>query len=108
MSGVAENAAKRFPSAASRTSSSCEIAAPAMTGIGGSESSSKHTAGRYSARRLSALQPCKRVPHPWTVRQGREAVDPGRHELAPADTTLLQPDDQHAGRGRHGRGSAED
>src|SRR5919201_4582978 len=47
-SGAAWNAANRFPSRASSTRSSCETAAPRMTGIGGSESSSKHTArGRY-------------------------------------------------------------
>src|SRR5438067_13469476 len=42
-SGVAMNAAKRFPSDASSTRSSCETAAPEMTGIGGEESRSKHT-----------------------------------------------------------------
>ncbi len=40
------NAANRLPSAASSTSSSCETAAPEMTGIGGSESRSKHTAAK--------------------------------------------------------------
>ena len=43
-SGCAANAANRFPSAASSTSSSCETAAPEMIGIGGNESSSKHIA----------------------------------------------------------------
>ena len=41
-SGVATNAAKRVPSADSSVMSSWETAAPEMTGIGGSESSSKH------------------------------------------------------------------
>ncbi len=41
-SGVAANAAKRLPSAASRTRSSCETAAPEIGGIGGEESRSKH------------------------------------------------------------------
>src|SRR5438876_718745 len=41
-SGVAAKAAKRLPSFASRTSSSCETEAPEMTGIGGWESVSKH------------------------------------------------------------------
>ncbi len=41
-SGIAAKAAKRFPSAASRTRSSCETAAPEIGGIGGEESSSKH------------------------------------------------------------------
>ena len=43
-SGNAAKAAKRLPSAASSTSSSCETAAPEMTGTGGEESSSKHIA----------------------------------------------------------------
>src|SRR4029453_9533132 len=47
-SGVARKAAKRLPSRASSTRSSCETAAPEMTGIGGEESSSKHTAGAES------------------------------------------------------------
>src|SRR3954453_2162464 len=46
-SGVARNAAKTFPSAASSVSESCETAAPATRGIGGSESSSKHMRGAY-------------------------------------------------------------
>ena len=46
-SGVAANAAKRLPSAASSTRSSCETAAPEIGGIGGSESSSKHMAAGY-------------------------------------------------------------
>ena len=41
-SGVAEKAASRLPSSASSTRSSCETAAPESTGIGGSESESKH------------------------------------------------------------------
>ena len=45
-SGVAANAASRLPSRASRTSSSWETDAPEITGIGGSESRSKHTAAR--------------------------------------------------------------
>jgi hypothetical protein len=40
--GAAAKAANAFPSAAWRVSSSCETAAPRMTGIGGDESSSKH------------------------------------------------------------------
>lgn len=41
-SGVAAKAASSFPSAAVRTRSSCDTAAPEMTGIGGAESRSKH------------------------------------------------------------------
>src|SRR6266511_2708192 len=54
-SGAAEKAAKRFPSAASRTRSSWETAAPLMTGIGGSESSSKHTTPPTLQRRRNGL-----------------------------------------------------
>src|ERR671934_2008981 len=54
-SGAAWNAAKRFPSAASRTRSSCATAAPRTTGIGGSESSSKHTAPPTLQRRRHRL-----------------------------------------------------
>src|SRR3954468_8278005 len=43
-SGVARKAAKRLPSCATSTRSSYETAAPEMTGIGGEESRSKHTA----------------------------------------------------------------
>src|SRR5439155_10880796 len=43
-SGVAEKAARRLPSDASSTSSSCATAAPETIGTGGTESSSKHTA----------------------------------------------------------------
>ena len=43
-SGVAAKAASRLPSRASSTSSSWETEAPVITGIGGSESRSKHTA----------------------------------------------------------------
>src|SRR3954469_8523658 len=55
-SGAAANAAKRVPSAEVRTRSSYETAAPAMIGIGGDESRSKHTTrGRYpSAAAFSA------------------------------------------------------
>src|SRR4051812_34589670 len=45
-SGVARNAANWLPSAALSTRSSCETAAPEMTGIGGKESSSKHMTRR--------------------------------------------------------------
>ena len=45
---MARNAAKRLPSAASSTRSSCETAAPAITGIGGSESSSWHIGVSFS------------------------------------------------------------
>src|SRR5215211_1877734 len=45
-SGSAWKAAKRVPSAASSTTSSCEAAAPRTTGIGGAESRSKHTSAR--------------------------------------------------------------
>ncbi len=41
-SGDARKAANSLPSAAVRTRSSCETAAPAIRGIGGSESRSKH------------------------------------------------------------------
>src|SRR5262245_55773446 len=64
-SGVAANAAKRLPSAASSSSSSCETAAPEMTGIGGEESCSKHTASRTIAgfyRWRSASPPMRRLP----------------------------------------------
>src|SRR5438270_12830182 len=53
-SGLARNAAKRLPSAAWSTRSSWETAAPEITGIGGSESSSKHTAGGAYGRRTPA------------------------------------------------------
>src|SRR4051794_15599606 len=46
-SGIARNAANLFPSAASSVRSSCETAAPAIRGIGGSESTSKHIPGAY-------------------------------------------------------------
>ena len=48
-SGDAEKAANRLPSAASRTRSSCETAAPEIGGIGGAESRSKHMPRPYSA-----------------------------------------------------------
>ena len=41
-SGTATKAARRFPSAACSSRSSCDTAAPEMTGIGGKESSSWH------------------------------------------------------------------
>ena len=44
-SGTARNAATLLPSAAVRTRSSCETAAPAIREIGGSESRSKHISG---------------------------------------------------------------
>src|SRR4051794_25276620 len=47
LSGAAANAASRVPSDDSRTSSSCETAAPAIAGMGGCESSSKHMRGVY-------------------------------------------------------------
>ena len=46
-SGRAAKAANRVPSAELRTRSSCETAAPAISGMGGSESSSKHMRGVY-------------------------------------------------------------
>src|SRR4051812_36771603 len=53
-SGVALNAAKDVPSAAVRRRSSCETAAPAITGIGGVESRSKHIAPKLPERKLCA------------------------------------------------------
>src|SRR5579885_598722 len=56
-SGVARNAARRLPSRASSTSSSCDTAAPATGGTGGDESTSKHTARAYPTTRvLSSLR----------------------------------------------------
>src|SRR5262249_48286771 len=50
---IAAKAAKRFPSAASSTRSSCPTAAPETGGIGGAESSSKHMPARaYRLRHL--------------------------------------------------------
>src|SRR5205823_12448334 len=49
-SGAASKAAKRLPSAASSSRSSCETAAPAIRGTGGTESSSKHI-GSAAGRR---------------------------------------------------------
>ena len=57
--GRTAGAAKRFPSAASSTTSSCETAAPEIAGIGGSESSSKHMRAEPYGRR----QRCRAVPH---------------------------------------------
>src|SRR3954452_23260154 len=45
-SGRALNAANSVPSAEVKTRSSCETAAPERTGIGGSESASKHIRAR--------------------------------------------------------------
>src|SRR4051812_24978427 len=66
-SGLARKAAKRLPSRASSTSSSCETAAPEMTGTGGEESRSKHTAeteSRVSRVREALLD--------WYADRGRE------------------------------------
>src|SRR3954454_3149940 len=66
-SGVARKAAKRFPSRASSTRSSCETAAPEMTGTGGEEARSKHTAeteSRVSRVREALLD--------WYAERGRE------------------------------------
>src|SRR5439155_22460602 len=49
-SASAAKAAHRLPSAASSSSSRCETAAPEIAGIGGAESSSKHTPRAYPAR----------------------------------------------------------
>src|SRR5438067_1870531 len=49
-SGSAAKAAKRVPSLDSSTRSSCETDAPARTGIGGSESGSKHIPWRTLLR----------------------------------------------------------
>ena len=72
-SGVAAKAARRFPSRASRTRSSCETAAPEITGIGGRESLSKHTAiGAYRA------VPCSdEDPDRLQLRARRRVADTG-------------------------------
>src|SRR5204862_6836950 len=70
-SGSAANAAKRLPSRASSTSSSCDSAAPEMTGIGGSESVSKHTGAEVTS--LSAHRRGARVVHEVAAPHEREA-----------------------------------
>src|SRR5438876_693478 len=56
-SGVARNAANRFPSWASSTRSSCDTAAPRRIGIGGEESGSQHIVekSRRPFERLDAV-----------------------------------------------------
>jgi len=66
-SGVARNAAKRLPSRASSTRSSCETAAPERTGIGGTESDSKHT-----AEAESRVSPVREALLAWYCEGGRE------------------------------------
>src|SRR3954469_8384485 len=66
-SGVARKAAKRFPSRASSTRSSCETAAPEMTGMGGEESRSKRTAGTQSR-----VSPVREALLDWYAERGRE------------------------------------
>src|SRR5439155_14253939 len=84
-SGPAWNAAKRLPSAASSTSSSCDTAAPAIGAMGGSESRSKHMAGTLArvAKRGSdagdgaGQRPADRLP----LRRGGRRVAPGAQQL---------------------------
>src|SRR5262245_1916847 len=86
-SGVAANAAKRFPSAASRTRSSCETAAPEMGGMGGDESRSKHMPLTLQGRDESL-----------EVLVARPPADRGAHEAASGQ---LAHDDAGLGQPRH-------
>src|SRR4029450_6674841 len=81
-SGVAANAASLFPSAASSTRSSCETAAPEMTGIGGSESESKHIARAYP--RLDGLEHTDRRAESHSQREDT-AIPPGKEPAGPVD-----------------------
>src|SRR3954454_16156174 len=66
-SGVARKAGKRLPSSASSTRSSCETAAPEMTGIGGGGSRSRHTAETESRGRRG-----RGALLDWYAERGRE------------------------------------
>ena len=83
------------PSAASSTRSSCETAAPAIAGIGGSESSSKHIAARIVARAARgwhdrAMAATEKLP-------GEAAVLPlAAHENFPVALALPRPPDARA------------
>ena len=84
-SGAARKAAKRFPSAASSTRSSCDTAAPEIGGIGGAESRSKHTARPYRAatRRSRSFSS---FHHPT---EARTSPRPGRSRtITPASASL--------------------
>src|SRR4051812_23802505 len=66
-SGVARKAAKRLPSRVTSTRSSYETAAPEMTGIGGEESRSKHT-----AETESRVRRVREALLDWYAERGRE------------------------------------
>ena len=83
-SGAAAKAAKRFPSAASRTRPSCDTAAPESAGTGGTESSSKQmpatippppTASR-ARRRLGGADPQDARLSRASVRTSGRSFDP--------------------------------
>src|SRR3954470_21593188 len=106
-SGRAANAANHAPSLDSRTRSSCSTAPPERTGIGGSESVSKHMARaslrqRFLRRRLEPLRVAR-----IDVMHVREVVD-GDAELQrgskPADDVARAARDdmdaEHLARGR--------
>src|SRR5581483_6994124 len=74
LSGVARNAPNVVPSAEASVKSSCETAAPAILGIGGSESVSKHMGRTYLLR--SAVTSIE-LGH--TSTNGREAASLQKH-----------------------------
>ena len=94
-SGVAANAAKRLPSAASSTRSSCETAAPEIGGIGGAESRSKHTAWpsyTVSERGDEAIEILvARPPADGGADEGRDPGGRGRSRRPPRGAARRRP-----------------
>lgn len=86
-SGSARNAAKRLPSSLSRTRSPWETAAPEMRGIGGSESSSKHT-----ARERTSYDRC--VTEEESQREEMNAAIRAQRERGAVPRSMLPPDDE--------------
>src|SRR5512141_2765520 len=95
-SGAARNAANSLPSAAVRTRSSCEMAAPAIRGIGGSESRSKHMPGNLVGRVSSGAKETAVTPvrdYEYELRRDGTVIATGRLQRAdspaPGETLAL-------------------
>src|SRR5262245_6916208 len=92
-SGRARNAAKRLPSSAWRTRSSCETAAPEIRGIGGSESSSKHI--RPSVREeASAVRRTLRAVEDESQRDEMNAAIRAQRERGAVPRSMLPADEE--------------
>src|SRR5262245_58867069 len=90
---MARNAAKWLPSSLASVRSSCDTAAPETRGIGGSESRSKHIAGRaYKGGARSAAYPANVTEE--SQRDEMNAAIRAQRERGAVPKSMLPPEEE--------------